>query len=197
MAEEKGKKEEKKEEKGKGKGAEEEPAEGEGEKKKKPLPVKIILIVSLVVLIIALVVVVSWKVATMEREGVYGEGKPEKPQEVRKTVAALKMFRLGSKEIPDFKIVISDKGEQHNLKCVIWLGYPKDYEKHHPEFFEELGERMPQLREIVYRVMGNKTLEELQYRNFDHVKDELLSRINEVLESGTIVDVVYEEYIIQ
>lgn len=197
MAEEKGKKEEKKDDKGKGKDAAEEPAEGEGEKKKKPLPVKIILIVSLVLLIIALVVVVSWKVATTERDP-YHEGKPEKKDEERHTkVTALKTFRLGSKEIPDFKIVINDRGEQHNLKCVIWLGYPKDYEKAHPEFFEELGERMPQLREIVYRVMGNKTLEELQYRNFDHVKEELLSRINEVLENGTIVDVQFEEYIIQ
>ncbi|OGH63163.1 MAG: hypothetical protein A3G34_15005 [Candidatus Lindowbacteria bacterium RIFCSPLOWO2_12_FULL_62_27] len=197
MAEEKGKKEEKKDDKGKGAP----PAEGaegeEGEKKKKPMVFKIIIISSIALVLLAIVVFVSWKVAQMTQDP-YSGGKPEKKDEERKsTLKALKPFRLGSKEMPDFKMVVTDRGEQHNLKCVIWLGYSKDYDKKGQDFFNELTDRIPMLREIVYRVIGSKDLEALQIKNLDHVEEELLSRMNEVLENGSIVDIMFEEYIIQ
>lgn len=200
MAEEKGKKEDKKEdkEKGKGKGAEAEPAEGEGgEKKKKPLMFKIILFSSLALVFIAIVILVAWKVASMQADP-YASNKPEKKDEERKkSYTTLSPFRLGSKEMPDIKLVITDRGDQHNVKCLIWLGYSKDYDEKGPEFKKELTDRLPMLREIVYRVMGSKTLEDLQYRNLDRVEEELLSRMNEVLENGSIVDIMFEEYIVQ
>lgn len=195
MAEEK---KEKKDEKGKGKEEADDAAEGgEGDKKKKPLLFKIILFSSLAVVLITIVVLVSWKVSTMQNDP-YDESKPEKKEEERKkTYTTLKPVRLGTKEMPDIKLVITDRGEQHNVKCVIWIGYSKDYDKKGPEFYAELQERMPMLREIVYRVFGSKTLDELQYRNLDRIEEELLSRINEVLENGSIVDIMFEEYIVQ
>ena len=174
MAEEKGKKEDKKEEKGKGKDKEpaEEPVEGEGgEKKKKPLLFKIILFSSLAVVFIAIVILVAWKVATMQSDP-FSSNKPEKQVEERKrSYTTLAPFRLGSKDMPDFKLVITDRGEQHNVKCIIWLGYSKDYDKKGTEFKQELNDRLPMLRELVYRVMGNKTLEDLQYRNLDRIEE--------------------------
>lgn len=198
MAEEKPK--DKKEEKGKGKGAagEDAAAEGEGDKKKKPLVFKIILFSSLAIVLIAVVVLVSWKVASMQADP-YKDNKPDKQDEERskKSYTTLSGFKLGSKENPDFKMVITDRGEQHNLKCTIFLGYSKDYDAKGPEFKKELEERIPMLREIVYRVMAGKTLEELQIRSMDRIEEELLSRINEVLEHGSIVDIMFDEYIIQ
>lgn len=198
MAEEKGKKEEKKEEKGKGKdAAPEEAAEGEGEKKKKPLFVKIILFSSLGVVLVGIMILIAWKVASMQQDP-YDQNKPDKKDEERKkSYTTLKPFLLGMKGNPDFKMVINDRGEQHNLKCIIHLGYSKDYDKKGPEFFKELEDRVPMLREIVFRVMGTKSLEELQLRNLDRIEEELLSRINEHLENGSIVDIMFEEYIIQ
>lgn len=198
MAEEKGKKEDKKEEKGKGKEAEEEAgAEGEGDKKKKPFMFKVLLISSVAVILIAVVVIVAWKVASSQHDP-YDENKPQKEDtERKKTFTQIKSFRLGSKEMPDFKMVITDRGEQHNVKCTIWLGYSKSYSDKGPEFNEELTDKMPMLRELVYRVMGNKTLEELQVRNLNQIEAELISRINESLEHGAIVEIYFEEYIVQ
>jgi len=194
VAEEKGK--EKKEEKGKGKEAEE-PAEGEGDKKKKPLLFKIILFSSLALVTIAIIVFVAWKVATMQSDP-YKDDKPDKKdEEKKKTYTTLSPFRLGSKDVLDFKIVITDRGEQHNVKCIISLGYNKDYDLKGTEFRTELTDRLPMLREIVYKVLGTKTLEELQYKNLDRVEEELLARMNEVLEHGTLVDIMFEEYIVQ
>ena len=56
---------------------------------------------------------------------------------------------------------------------------------------------MPQLREIAVRVLGNKTAEELQVRNLDQIEDELLSRMNEILEHGAVVDIMFSEYVIE
>ena len=129
----------------------------------------------------------------------YKDNKPDKVDEERskKSYTTLSTFKLGSKENSDFKMVITDRGEQHNLKCTIYLGYSKDYDKKEPEFKKELEERIPMLREIVYRVMSGKSLEELQIRNMDRIEEELLSRINEVLEKGSIVDIQFDEYIVQ
>lgn len=196
MAEEKGKdkKEEKKEA---APAAAEEPAEGEGGKKKKPLFFKIAIFASLAILLIGIVVMVSWKVSTIQSDPYSSQERPEKKAEERKYVPILDNILLGSKEVTDFKLVITDRGEQHNVKCIIYLGYSQEYNQKGTEFFDELQKRIPQLREIVYKVLGSKTYEELEYRNLDRLKEELLSKINETLEHGSIADIMFMEYIVQ
>lgn len=196
MAEEKGK--DKKEEKDKGKKGGEEPAEGgEVEKKKKPLLFKIILFSSLAIVFIAIVILVAWKVSSIQSDPYAGGEKAEKKEEERKYVPILSSMLLGTKEVPDFKLVIIDRGEQHNVKCMIYLAFSKEYDDKGPEFRDELKERIPMLREIVYKVMGSKAFEELQYKNLDRVEEELISKMNETLEKGSIVDIQFNEYIVQ
>ena len=201
MAEEKGKGADKKDDKAKGKDAEaEEPAEGEGEKKKKPLVFKIVLFSSLAILLIGVVIVVASRVASNQNDPYSHEDKPEKKEDEHKNKSILlETFDLGSKNASNFKLVISQGGEQHNVLCSIQLGYSAEYAKEKGEgsFSEELDKRKPQLREIVYRVLGSKKLEDLQYSNLTNIEEELELRMNEILEHGKIADIMFEEYIIQ
>ncbi|MBI4178476.1 flagellar basal body-associated FliL family protein [bacterium] len=157
---------------------------------------KILLFSSLAVVLIGIVVLVAYKVTSIQMDP-YATDKPEKKAEERKYVPILDSVLLGTKETPDFKLVIIDRGEQHNVKCIIYLGYSKEYAEKGPQFFDELKSRTPMLREIVYRVMGTKSFEELQYKNLDRIEEELVSKMNETLEHGSIVDIQFNEYIVQ
>ena len=117
------------------------------------------------------------------------------PQDSKKIYTLLETFALGTRDLPNFKIAIIDGGVKHTLTCAIYLAYSPKYSAGTPDFREELNQRMPQLREIVYRVLGSKTFEELQISNMDRLGEELTARMNEVLERGQIVDIEFSQYV--
>ncbi len=102
---------------------------------------------------------------------------------------------LGTSENPDIDITITDRGELHRLHCTIYVGYSREYESR-GQFYDELKERIPQLRELVIRILGAKTLEDLQIRNLTPLKEEMIVRINELLSNGQIADIVFSNYVL-
>lgn len=109
----------------------------------------------------------------------------------------LQSILLGTRDHKNFEIVIHDNGRSRKVKCTIFLGYSRDYDRTGPEFFEELNQNMPALRESVIRVLGNKNFEELQMKNLDRIEDELLSKINGSLQHGSVADIMFSDYALE
>ena len=103
---------------------------------------------------------------------------------------ALSSFNLG-----EMKMVMTHPTT--HLNCTIWLGYSYKYDENGSEFTRELETKRQKLRGISYRVIGNKTLEELQEKNLDKLEKELKGEINKVLENGSVRNIMFEKYVLQ
>ena len=160
---------------------------------------RIVLFSASALVLLAIAVMVSWKVGSMQaehRRDRAATNPDTAPVIHRDRTTILDTFLLGTKQKPGLDISIRDQGKIHRLRCTVYLGYSRDYNRSGSGFFEELRSRTPMLREIVIRVLGNKTADELQPQHLDAIEDELLSRINEVLNHGTVVDIMFSEYVV-
>ncbi len=62
----------------------------------------------------------------------------------------------------------------------------------------EVEERMPQIRDAILLLIGNKTYEELQdLEGKKQLKAELISRINSFLQTGTVKAVYFTNFVVQ
>jgi len=63
---------------------------------------------------------------------------------------------------------------------------------------EEVQKRMPQIRDSILLLIGNKTYEELQdLQGKRQLKAELTSRINSFLQSGTVRAIYFTNFVVQ
>lgn len=146
-----------------------------------------------VVLLISLAVVVGWRFRTshpaVETPGMADTGAFRTRQPL-----VLETFLLGTRDKPDIEVSIMDRGEAYTLSCRIYLAYSRDYQQRGPDFYYELKSRVPMLREIVIRVLGTKPAANLQIRNLDPLEEEMMTRINEILEYGSVVDIQFDHF---
>lgn len=160
----------------------------EGKAPKQSPMFKFLVIGTIVVVLLIIIAGVVWYV-TKSMQTPYEADERQAKKEEKRVTPVLMTYMLGK----DFKMVIRDRGETHNVKLIAYLAYSPEY----ADLAGELTAREPQLREVFYRVMGTKTVEEISYDRLDRLEDELLALINEKLEGGSISDIYWSEYIIQ
>jgi flagellar basal body-associated protein FliL len=61
--------------------------------------------------------------------------------------------------------------------------------------FTELTQRIPQLQDLIRRLIGTKTAKEMKERE-DEFKEEIKMKINDILQEGRIRDVAFIQFII-
>ena len=62
----------------------------------------------------------------------------------------------------------------------------------------EIDQKKPLLRDIIIRTLSSKTYEDIStQKGKEHLKDELVTRINEALRDGYIKNVYFTDFIIQ
>ncbi len=104
---------------------------------------------------------------------------------------------LRTLELEQFIITRQDPrtGRRHTFQLRMHLAYNPEAER---ELRPELENRMPQIRDRIYSILGRKEIDELDYRNQQALKDDLEVELNRLLQTSyRIQDIYFTEFVIQ
>jgi len=95
-------------------------------------------------------------------------------------------------DINEFIVNIISDENNHYVKAALTIELTNEMAK------EELSKRMPQIRDAILLLVGNKTFEELQdLQGKKQLKAELLSKINAILHSGNAKSIYFTDFVVQ
>ncbi|MCL2457636.1 MAG: flagellar basal body-associated FliL family protein [Desulfobulbus sp.] len=95
-------------------------------------------------------------------------------------------------EIKEFIVNIIGTDAPHYVKASLSLELDRD------GAVDEVNRRMPQIRDTILLIIGNKTFEELQdIQGKNQVKAELKSKINSFLKTGKINNIYLTDFVVQ
>ena len=95
-------------------------------------------------------------------------------------------------DIEEFIVNIISDDSNHYVKASLTLELTNE------ESREELTKRMPQTRDAILLLIGNKTYEELQdLQGKKQLKAELINRINSFLQSGKVKSIYFTNFVVQ
>jgi len=95
-------------------------------------------------------------------------------------------------EIKEFVVNIIGSDTPHYVKASLSLELDRD------ATMDEVNKRMPQIRDAILLLIGNKTFEELQdIQGKNQVKAELKSKINSFLKTGKVNNVYLTDFVVQ
>ncbi len=118
----------------------------------------------------------------------------KKSEEIYKTVQlAPKPAPLMIFPLDDFRVNTADVDEPHFMRVKLSLGYDGQNKK----LATELVERTQQIRDIVLQILNSKEKQDIDTQSEkERLKDEIKKNINNVLTSGEISDIYYDEFVI-
>lgn len=118
----------------------------------------------------------------------------KKSEEVYKTVKlAPKPQPLIIFKLDEFRINTADIDEAHFVRLRVNLAYDGKNKK----LAQELSQRVEQLRDIIIRVLNSKEKQDIDEPiEKEELKEELKKQINNILSSGEIEDIYYDEFVI-
>jgi len=165
-------------------------AEEGGKKKGGPLPEFVILILKIVAGAIG-AILLSATVSVI----VFSLMQGDKPQQ--QTVEASPVYNLKPPvhewfaSIPDIRATTADDpGRSVILK--VQLAYDA---KADVRIYTELTGRIPQIQDLIRRLIGTKSGKEMKERE-DEFKEEIRMKINDILQDGRVRDVAFLQFII-
>lgn len=95
-------------------------------------------------------------------------------------------------EIKEFVVNIIGEDAAHYVKASLSLELDKE------TTLDEVNKRMPQIRDAILLLIGNKTFEELQdIQGKNQVKAELKSKINSFLKTGSVNNIYLTDFVVQ
>ena len=95
-------------------------------------------------------------------------------------------------DIKEFVVNIISEDTAHYVKAALSL----ELDKKNVE--EEVQKRMPQIRDSILLLLGNKTFDELQdLQGKNQLKAELKSKINSFLQTGKVKNVYLTDFVVQ
>lgn len=162
-----------------------EAAEGEGGGKKK----LIIIIVAALVLLLGIGAAVYFLFLKKPPP----EETEEQEQVEMVAPAAEEAAEIGPMvNIEEFIVNIISEGENHYVKASLALELSGE------ETVEEVNKRMPQIRDAILLLIGNKTFEELQdLQGKKQLKAELKAKINAFLQTGRVKAIYLTDFVVQ
>ncbi len=95
-------------------------------------------------------------------------------------------------DINEFIVNIISGENNHYVKASLTLELNNDLAA------EEITKRMPQIRDSILLLVGNKTYDELQdLQGKRQLKAELTSKINAILQSGRVKSIYFTDFVVQ
>jgi flagellar FliL protein len=95
-------------------------------------------------------------------------------------------------DIEEFIVNIISADSNHYVKASLTVELTNE------ETREEVESRMPQMRDAILLLLGNKTYEELQdLQGKRQLKAEIISRINSFLQAGKVKSVYFTNFVVQ
>ncbi|MGC8765831.1 MAG: flagellar basal body-associated FliL family protein [Brevinematia bacterium] len=118
----------------------------------------------------------------------------KKSEEVYKTVKlAPKPQPLVIFKLDEFRINTADIDEAHFVRLRVNLAYDGKNKK----LAQELSQRIEQIRDIIIRVLNSKEKQDIDEPiEKEELKEEIKKQINNILSSGEIEDIYYDEFVI-
>lgn len=161
-----------------------EEASGTGRKKK----LLIIIIVGVTLLLLAGGGIAAYFFLTREKPAEESPPRLEVPvPEITKQADIGPMI-----DIKEFIVNIISAENNHYVKAALTIELTSELTK------EETNKRMPQIRDAILLLVGNKTFEELQdLQGKKQLKAELLSRINAILQTGQAKSIYFTDFVVQ
>lgn len=148
--------------------------------------VKILIYVALGVVGLVVMSVIAYYVASFAAAQQY---KEVASIAVVKPPPPLEAFTL----MEDFRVNTADKGEMHFIKLKLSLGF----ENGNKALSAELGQRTPQLRNIINLILAGKMREDLTtIQGQLELREEIKASINHVLSEGKVEEVYFSEFIV-
>ena len=128
---------------------------------------------------------------------VYKKAEAAKQAEASKAAAIAKTVpeeaQIGPMvEIKEFVVNIIGQDVSHYVKASMSLELDRE------ATLDEVNKRMPQIRDAILLLIGNKTYEELQdIQGKNQVKAEVKSKINSFLKTGKVNNVYLTDFVVQ
>lgn len=120
------------------------------------------------------------------------EQKKEQQMEVPVPVVEQKVEIGPMIDIENFVVNIIGSDTNHYVKASLTLELSNEPAK------EEVTKRMPQIRDSILLLVSNKTYEELQdLQGKKQLKAELMSKINGILQRGSVNAIFFTEFVVQ
>jgi flagellar FliL protein len=95
-------------------------------------------------------------------------------------------------DIEEFIVNIISADSSHYVKASLTLELDADMTR------DEAKQRMPQIRDTILLLLGNKTYEELQdLQGKKQLKAELMNSINSFLHSGRVISIYFTNFVVQ
>ncbi len=95
-------------------------------------------------------------------------------------------------DIKPFVVNIISQDEHHYVKAALTLELTGDKTK------DEVTERLPQIRDAILLLVGNKTYDELQdLQGKEQLKAELIVKLNGILQTGKVKAVYFTDFVVQ
>lgn len=95
-------------------------------------------------------------------------------------------------DIEEFIVNIISAENSHYVKASLTLELTNEPAK------EEVNKRMPQVRDSILLLVGNKTYEELQdLQGKKQLKAELMSKLNAILQTGNVKSIYFTDFVVQ
>ncbi|WP_457576610.1 flagellar basal body-associated FliL family protein [Desulfomarina sp.] len=95
-------------------------------------------------------------------------------------------------DIEEFIVNIISEDANHYVKASLTVELTNE------EVKEEVTKRMPQIRDAILLLLGNKTYEELQdLQGKRQLKAELLSKLNSFLQTGKVKSIYFTNFVVQ
>ena len=95
-------------------------------------------------------------------------------------------------EISEFVVNIISEDGRHYVKAALTIELDKE------DVLEEATKRMPQIRDAILLLVGNKTFDELQdLQGKKQLKAELVSKINSFLQAGKVKAIYFTDFVVQ
>ncbi|MFV0438994.1 MAG: flagellar basal body-associated protein FliL [Desulfopila sp.] len=95
-------------------------------------------------------------------------------------------------DINEFVVNIISDDANHYVKASLTIELTNEQAK------EELNQRMPQIRDSILLLVGNKTYEELlDLQGKKQLKAELTSKINSILQTGKVKAIYFTDFVVQ
>ena len=151
---------------------------------------KLIFIVA-AVLVLLLAGGAAWYFLVYKKAEVAKQAEASKAAAIAKTVT--EEAHIGPMvEIKEFVVNIISQDVAHYVKASMSLELDRE------TTLDEANKRMPQIRDAILLLIGNKTYEELQdIQGKNQIKAEVKSRINSFLKTGKVNNVYLTDFVVQ
>jgi flagellar FliL protein len=90
-------------------------------------------------------------------------------------------------EVGDFTVNLADEGGKNYLKISVFLGYDDK------KLNEELTDKKPMIRDAVIEILRTKKVEDINSKNMESIKMEMIKNINPLLQKGTLNNIYFSD----